>query len=216
MHEVTLDWITPDAEEVIVRHARVSADPAKPARPADVLLRYLIQHKHWSPFDQANMAIMVVTTRDIGRQLLRHWTLRPQEFSQRYEDPEVLGKGPVLREARLQDPKNRQASLPSHDTRLLDNWRVYQQEVWNTAVAAYDWAILNGIAKEVARTVLPEGLTRTQLYLNGSIRSWVHFCEVRSKDAGAQDEVARIADQVRGLLHLHLPTVAAAAFGTLL
>ena len=151
------------------------------------LLNYLIKHKHWSPFEMASATLEVVTTRDIARQFLRHRSFSFQEFSQRYADPESMDKAFVVREARLQDPKNRQNSVAVDDKDLQAQWGALQWETIRKAQETYNWAISNGIAKEQARVVLPEGLTVSKLYANGTIRSWIHYVELRSAN-GTQKE----------------------------
>lgn len=210
---VTIHWITPDAQAVIVEAARVSSDPNASKRPDADLLRYLIRNKHFSPFEMSNMSLRIETTRDIGRQLLRHRSFHFQEFSQRYSDVSMLGD-PVFREARMQHPTNRQASVECKDDRLPKAWQNAQERVWRLAKDAYEWALSEGIAKEVARAALPEGLTPSALYMNGTIRSWIHFCDVRSIEAGAQKEIAEIADGVKELLREHLPDVMEAVDAT--
>ena len=159
------------------------------------LLKYLIKHKHWSPFEMASATIEVETTRDIGRQLLRHRSFSFQEFSQRYADVRDLDGELVIRKARLQDPKNRQNSVITDDTNLHIAWEQHQRNVWSTAMKAYEWAIENGIAKEQARAVLPEGNTASRLYVNGTIRSWIHYVELRSAN-GTQLEHIQLAKEI--------------------
>jgi thymidylate synthase (FAD) len=165
--------------ELIAYCARVSnPENQHNSETSEKLLKYLIKHKHWSPFEMANVCIGITTTRDIARQILRHRSFSFQEFSQRYSNPVNLGY--VVREARLQDAKNRQNSIEIEDQDLQDKWSELQSKVWDTSFQAYKWAIDNGIAKEVARAVLPEGMAISRLYMNGSIRSWIHYIEVRS------------------------------------
>ena len=144
------------------------------------LIKYLIDHKHWSPFEMAQVVMEIETTRDIARQILRHRSFSFQEFSQRYADP-TDDLGFTSREARLQDTRNRQNSLHTDDADLKREWETRQQYVINNAKRIYDWAIRNGIAKEQARSVLPEGLTVSRLYMAGSLRSWIHYCQLRMK-----------------------------------
>ncbi len=202
---VGLKWITPDAEKTIVEIARVSSDPKKRSSPDHVLIGYLLKNHHWSPFEMANICFEVNTTRDIGRQMLRHWTMRPQEFSQRYQNVGVLD-GPVFRECRRQHPTNRQAALPSND--IHDNawWLAAQEGVWAEANEAYQSALHRGVAKEVARAVLPEGITPTRLYFNAPIRSALHFCGLRLGH-GSQKEITEIAQALHDLLKAHMPHV---------
>ena len=159
---------------------------------SEKLVKYLIKHKHWSPLEMVNVCMEIDTTRDIAHQIVRHRSFAFQEFSQRYADPKEMGDQFVTREARLQDPKNRQNSIDTTDVELQQQWEGYQQSVINTAKAAYNWAIDNGIAKEQARVVLPEGNTKTRLYMNGTLRSWVHYIELRGAN-GTQKEHMEIA-----------------------
>lgn len=158
---------------------------------APKLLRYLAKHKHWSPFEMADIVMEIETTRDIARQILRHRSFSFQEFSQRYADP-TQSLGFSTREARLQDQKNRQNSIETNDRVLQDEWNDYQVAVLDEARIAYTWAIQNGIAKEQARAVLPEGLTNSRMYMKGSVRSWIHYCAVRT-DPSTQKEHREIA-----------------------
>ena len=141
------------------------------------LLKYLIKHHHWSPFEMVSICLEIQTTRDIARQILRHRSFSFQEFSQRYA---IADLGSVVREARLQDKKNRQNSIETDDTQLAALWEVKQEFLNNTAMEAYQWAIDQGIAKEQARAVLPEGLTLSRLYMNGTLRSWIHYIQLRT------------------------------------
>ena len=184
-------------KDLIAYCARVS-NPANQvnSKTTDKLLDYLIEHKHWSPFEMASACIEIETTRDIARQILRHRSFSFQEFSQRYADPNVFGNNTfVLREARLQDTKNRQNSINNEDADLQTAWNDMQQTVINHAENAYRWAIENGIAKEQARAVLPEGNTVSKLYMNGTLRSWVHFIELRSGN-GTQKEHREVALEI--------------------
>lgn len=172
-----------DANELIAYCARVS-NPTNQlnSATAEKLIDYLIKHKHWSPLEMASACIELETTRDIARQLLRHRSFSFQEFSQRYSDPTEAFNF-VTREARLQDSKNRQNSIQTTDVELQAQWEQIQNEVIDQTVSAYEWAISKGIAKEQARVVLPEGLTTSKLYVNGTIRSWVHYIEVRTDES---------------------------------
>jgi len=167
------------------------------------LLDYLIKHKHWSPFEMASACIEIETTRDIARQLLRHRSFSFQEFSQRYADIRDLDDSIVVRKARLQDPKNRQNSVMTDDVNLHMAWETHQRAVWNAAMKAYNWAIENGIAKEQARSVLPEGNTPSRLYVNGTIRSWIHYVELRSANGTQQEhmELARSVAEAIGKIY---------------
>ena len=156
------------------------------------LIKYLIKHQHWSPLEMVSAFLEIQTTRDIAHQIVRHRSFAFQEFSQRYANPSEMGDMFVLRECRLQDTKNRQNSVETDDRELARNWEIKQQMVINASKEAYEWAINNGIAKEQARVVLPEGNTKTRLYMNGTIRSWVHYIELRSAN-GTQKEHMEIA-----------------------
>jgi len=181
-----------DVQELIGYCARVS-NPSNQlnTETSEKLIRYLIKHQHWSPLEMVSACLEVETTRDIARQMLRHRSFSFQEFSQRYADP-TQDLSFVLREARLQDPKNRQNSIVTENPALQAFWETQQKRVLDAAKSAYDWAIDNGIAKEQARAVLPEGLTVSRLYMNGTLRSWVHFIELRSAN-GTQKEHQLIA-----------------------
>jgi thymidylate synthase (FAD) len=183
-------------QDLIAYCARVS-NPKNQAntKTTPKLLDYLIEHKHWSPFEMASATIEVNTTRDIARQLLRHRSFSFQEFSQRYADIRDLSNSVVIRKARLQDLKNRQNSVITDDTSLHVQWEQHQRNIWHTAMQAYEWAIDNGIAKEQARAVLPEGNTPSRLYVNGTIRSWIHYCELRSSN-GTQLEHMVLAKEI--------------------
>jgi thymidylate synthase (FAD) len=168
-----------DLKEITAYCARVS-NPTNQLNTgtADALIKYLAAHRHWSPFEMVNVCLEIETTRDIARQILRHRSFSFQEFSQRYANPTDLPF--VHREARLQDNKNRQNSIDIDDPRLNNVWVGYQNAVYAEALKAYQWALKQGIAKEVARCVLPEGMTTSRLYMNGTIRSWCHYLEVRT------------------------------------
>ena len=159
---------------------------------AEKLIKYLIKHKHWSPLEMVSATMEIETTRDIARQLLRHRSFSFQEFSQRYADPSDMDETFVLSEARLQDTKNRQNSIETENAELQKEWIEAQKHVIDAAELAYGWAIKHGIAKEQARKVLPEGLTLSRLYVNGTLRSWVHYIELRSAN-GTQKEHMELA-----------------------
>ena len=161
---------------------------------SEKLIRYLIKHQHWSPLEMANACLEIETTRDIAHQIVRHRSFAFQEFSQRYADPEDQGDLFEYSEARLQDPKNRQNSIEIEDKKLQQEWEWAQMRIAYHAKKEYDWAIKKGIAKEQARKVLPEGLTKTTLYMNGTLRSWVHYIELRSAN-GTQKEHMDIAKE---------------------
>ena len=183
---------TMDAQELVAYCARVS-NPANQSssESSERLIKYLARHKHWSPFEMVSVCLEVTTTRDIARQFLRHRSFSFQEFSQRYADP-TQDLSFVLREARLQDTTNRQNSIEVNDEDLQRKWEHAQQRVIAECKAAYEWAVKNGIAKEQARAVLPEGNTVSRLYVNGTIRSWIHYIELRSGH-GTQKEHIEIA-----------------------
>ena len=161
---------------------------------SEKLVKYLMKHKHWSPLEMVSACLEIETTRDIARQILRHRSFSFQEFSQRYADP-TNNLDFEVREARFQDPKNRQNSIPADsntDYEIIDTWRKTQEDVIRNARAAYFWAVENGIAKEQARAVLPEGNTVSRMYVNGTLRSWVHYIELRGAN-GTQQEHIEIA-----------------------
>ena len=160
---------------------------------SEKLIRYLVKHQPWSPLEMVNAVLEIETTRDIAHQIVRHRSFSFQEFSQRYADPDSMGDTFTTREARLQDTKNRQNSIElSDESELHHAWRDKQREVIDKARAVYEWAIQNGIAKEQARVVLPEGNTKTKLYMNGTLRSWVHYIQLRGAN-GTQKEHMEIA-----------------------
>jgi|TARA_Y100000389_G_scaffold67610_2_gene64004 thymidylate synthase (FAD) len=187
-----------DLQELIAFCAKVSNPAAQiNTETSERLIKYLIKHQHWSPLEMVNAVIEIETTRDIAHQIVRHRSFAFQEFSQRYAEPGEMGEVFVTSEARLQDTKNRQNSIDidlgqEGMAELITKWEELQQDVIYTSGRAYDWAISNGIAKEVARKVLPEGLTKTRLYMNGTIRSWIHYIELRSAN-GTQKEHMEVA-----------------------
>ena len=180
--------------ELVAFCARVS-NPSNQSNKdtSEKLIRYLIKNQHWSPLEMVNMCLEIETTRDIARQMLRHRSFSFQEFSQRYADP-TKELDFVFREARLQDDKNRQNSIETDDVALQMNWETQQDYVLAAAQKAYRWAIEKGIAKEQARVVLPEGLTVSRLYMNGTLRSWIHYIQLRSEN-GTQKEHREIAQK---------------------
>ena len=189
-----------DAQELVAYCARVS-NPSNQlnTETSERLINYLIKHKHWSPLEMVNVCLEIETTRDIAHQIIRHRSFSFQEFSQRYANPQELGNMFEIREARLQDVKNRQKSIEidptDPDHRDLDlMWREYQQRIIDITTKFYNWAIARGMAKEQARVILPEGLTKTKIYMNGTLRSWVHYIELRSEN-GTQKEHMLIARQ---------------------
>lgn len=206
------------ANQLIAYAARVSNPENQHSHDsAPKLLRYLITHNHWSPFEMVHITMEVQTTRDIARQMLRHRSFSFQEFSQRYA---VAGQF-QWREARLQDPKNRQNSISFIDEdfgkggnktpeeRLYEEWNMRQSEVIRKSKEVYEWALTNGIAKEQARAVLPEGNTESTLFMAGSLRSWIHYCELR-RGHGTQKEHMVVADQCWDIITYHFPDVALA------
>jgi thymidylate synthase (FAD) len=194
-----VSWSTPSEEmvadgvenvqDLIAFCARVS-NPSNQNNKAtsEKLINYLVKHKHWSPLEMTSACLEIETTRDIARQILRHRSFSFQEFSQRYADPTKDMKF-VTREARLQDPKNRQNSVIVNDELIHALWEEYQQKVIESAQTAYNWAITRGIAKEQARAVLPEGLTMSRMYMNGTLRSWIHYIELRSANGTQQEHM---------------------------
>lgn len=206
-----MNWITPDAEGVIVHDARVSSDPDVASGPDEKLLRYLIKHKHWSPFGMANMSLSVNTTRDVSRQFLRHWSLKPQEFSQRYADVSILGEF-VFRECRMQHPTNRQMSLPCEDPEVEKWWQDVQCEIAELVSKRYREALNRNMAKEAARVILPEGMTPSYLHLNGAVRDWIHVIQSRTDEA-TQKEARIVANDMKRHFTENMPVIAAAVFG---
>jgi len=189
--EIALDGID-NAQELVAFCARVS-NPSNQlnTETSEKLINYLIKNSHWSPLEMVSACLEIETTRDIARQMLRHRSFSFQEFSQRYANP-VKDLEFVIREARLQDIKNRQNSIPSNNQNINEIWAKKQQNVINSAIETYNWAIENGIAKEQARSVLPEGNTVSRLYMNGTLRSWIHYIQLRSAN-GTQKEHMDIA-----------------------
>jgi thymidylate synthase (FAD) len=182
----------PDVEQLIAYCARVSnPDNQNNTVTSEKLIKYLVKNKHWSPLEMVNACLEIETTRDIGRQILRHRSFSFQEFSQRYADP-TKDLDFVTREARLQDTKNRQNSIETEDDILQDQWEMRQKSLIELSQETYNWAIEKGIAKEQARAVLPEGLTVSRMYMNGTLRSWVHYIELRSAN-GTQKEHTELA-----------------------
>ena len=194
------------AEAFIAYCARVS-NPQNQSNTltAPKLLKYLIDHKHWSPFEMVSITMDIVTTRDIAHQIVRHRSFSFQEFSQRYADP-TKDMGFVTREARLQDVKNRQNSIETDDKDLADTWYYAQKYVSDLTKEYYNSAIKNGIAKEQARAILPEGLTTTRLYMAGTLRSWIHYIDVRA-DEGTQKEHRQVAIAARKEILQHFPSL---------
>jgi thymidylate synthase (FAD) len=207
---VDLVWVTPNAEEMIVKMARVSAPSNQDNMDtAPRLLRYLIKHKHWSPFEMANMCVEIETTRAISPQILRHRSFSFQEFSQRYADTNELGSA-VIPHLRRQDNKNRQNSID--DLSAEDITRYYRRisELYENAEHLYREMVSNGVAKECARSVLPLS-TQTRLYMNGTLRSWIHYLQLRCEE-GTQFEHRLIADRIRTIFCQQFPIIGEAAF----
>lgn len=204
-NEVTRNWMT--AEQLIAYCARVS-NPANQDNPdSEKLLKYLVKHKHWSPFEMVHLVMEINTTRDIARQILRHRSFSFQEFSQRYAEAPV--DIDIKREARWQDTKNRQNSIEMTLDEAVDVGRIWaakQFAVMTQVEEAYDWAIKNGIAKEQARCILPEGLTMSRMYMSGSLRSWIHYCELRMGN-GTQKEHREIATQCWNIIIEQFPSL---------
>lgn len=197
------------ASELVAYIARVS-NPANQnnKKTASKLLKSLMRDSHWSPLEMVNLVIEIKTPRDIGRQILRHKSVTGfQEFSQRYA---VVDSPFVFREARLQDPKNRQNSIETNDAQVKEGWTQVQAAVANVARNAYTWALGNGIAKEQARVVMPEGMTESTMYVNASLRTWVHYCLLRMGN-GTQKEHMEIANQCWEIITTHFPDIANAA-----
>jgi thymidylate synthase (FAD) len=196
----------PTMHDLVAYCARVS-NPGNQNNPetSEKLIRYLAKHKHWSPFEMVSVCLEIETTRDIARQILRHRSFSFQEFSQRYADP-TDDLEFELREARLQDPKNRQNSIETDKEDLKRFWIMKQQQLIHEAKLAYKWAIENGIAKEQARAILPEGNTVSRLYMNGTLRSWIHYIELRSAN-GTQKEHMDIAKECAHVIATVFPMV---------
>jgi thymidylate synthase (FAD) len=195
------------AESFIAYCARVSNPANQNNKDTDGLLKYMVRNQHWSPFEMVNVVMEINTTRDIARQILRHRSFSFQEFSQRYAavDPNNF----EIRETRMQDNKNRQNSveIDHYDDKQYNmhlEWEETQQEVLNVALDAYQWALSKGIAKEVARAVLPEGMTNSRMYMNGTLRSWIHYCQLR-RGNGTQKEHRIIAEEAWEILSNKFP-----------
>jgi thymidylate synthase (FAD) len=202
--KVSLVWVTPEAETLVAKMARVS-NPANQdnVTTAPKLLKYLIKNKHWSPFEMVNVCMEIETTRDIARQILRHRSFSFQEFSQRY----AVSEGFIqTSQVRLQDEKNRQNSLYSDDVSLQIWWEGIQRRLVSEAKFLYSSALDKGIAKEVARKLLPEGLTMSKMYMQGTLRSWLHYIEIRC-DSATQKEHREVAEQCRDIIFEQFPTI---------
>ena len=187
------------ATELLAFCARVSnPDNQMNSETSEKLIKYLMKHKHWSPLEMVSVCLEIETTRDIARQILRHRSFSFQEFSQRYADPTKDLEFEV-REARMQDPKNRQNSIPTDDVELNNKWQELQKDIIRQTRYAYTWAVEHGIAKEQARAVLPEGNTKSRMYVNGTLRSWIHYIELRGAN-GTQLEHIHIANAVADVI----------------
>jgi thymidylate synthase (FAD) len=205
MSNVKLVWVTPDAEKLIAYMARVSNPKNQYNENISGLLSYCIKNQHWSIFEMVNACFEINTTRDIARQILRHKSFAFQEFSQRYADVAEL---PIaeLREARMQDTKNRQNSTPTDDAAIASWWTVAQIEVDSLAKDYYQKALAKGIAKEQARALLPEGITPSRMYMQGTLRSWIHYVQLRSAN-GTQKEHMEIAHACADIIAKIFPLV---------
>ena len=203
MSSVKLVWATPDAENLIAYMARVSNPENQDNPEYEKLIRYLIKHQHWSPFEMVNVCMEINTTRDIARQILRHRSFSFQEFSQRYAQIDIWSlPNPV----RLQDEKNRQNSIEVDDSELQQWWEDEQVAVVQRAKHAYLEALGRGVAKEVARKVLPEGLVTSKMYMNGTLRSWIHYVQLRCGPE-TQKEHREVAQQCRNICEIAFPTI---------
>ena len=206
----TLEDELNDVQELIAYCAKVSNPSNQINKDTSAkLIRYLINHQHWSPLEMVSACLEIETTRDIAHQIVRHRSFSFQEFSQRYADPKAQGDIFEYSEARLQDPKNRQNSIAldmsdEYEGGLQDRWYQWQERVINESKLAYNWAIDNGIAKEQARAVLPEGNTVSRMYVNGTLRSWIHYIELRGAN-GTQLEHIEIAKEVAKVIHEIFP-----------
>jgi thymidylate synthase (FAD) len=203
MSSVKTVWATPEGEDLVAYMARVSAPENQDNKEtAPKLIKYLIKHKHWSPLEMVNICMEIETTRDIARQILRHRSFSFQEFSQRYA---VVGNY-ELSQIRLQDVKNRQNSLETDNLHLAYWWEGAQNRVLNDAKFMYESALKKGIAKEVARKLLPEGLTMSRMYMNGTLRSWLHYIDIRC-DSATQKEHREVAELCKLEIGKHFPTI---------
>lgn len=200
---VRLVWATPNGEALVAEMARVSNPTNKNnTATAPKLIKYLIDNKHWSPFEMVNVCMEIVTTRDIARQILRHRSFSFQEFSQRY----AIANAFISAEARMQDEKNRQNSLETYDVALQGWWTDVQERMIKEASLLYQLALDRGLAKETARKVLPEGLTESTMYMNGTLRSWLHYIDIRC-DKATQKEHRLIAEQCRDIIKQQFPSI---------
>ena len=206
-HTVSLVHTTPDAEKLIAYMARVSNPDNQDNPESERLIRYLIKHKHWSPFEMVNMCVQIETTRSVAAQILRHRSFSFQEFSQRYAQVAEPAFIPALRR---QDTKNRQNSIADLDQGTVDEFNIKINSLFELSESLYNEMLLAGVAKECARDVLPLS-TPTKLYMNGTLRSWLHYCDLRCAN-GTQYEHKLIADQVKGIIEQEFPTIYAAMF----
>jgi thymidylate synthase (FAD) len=201
---VSLQWITPSCEINIMRNARLSSDNPKSDNVG--LISYLIKHEHWSPFETASMCVQIECSRTIARQILRHRSFSFQEFSQRYQfiDEET----PIHWEARMEHKKNRQSSVPLKEGQkdIQDKFDALQKRVWEESTKAYREALDLGIAKEQARCLIPEGMVKTKMCMSGTIRSWIHYIQLRTKE-DTQQEHREIAEKVREILKRECPNI---------
>jgi len=210
MSKVKVIWATPEGEDLIAYMARVSAPENQGNKEtAPKLVKYLIKHKHWSPLEMVNVCMEIETTRDIARQILRHRSFSFQEFSQRY----AVATDFELSEARLQDNKNRQNSLVTDDPEMQNWWSAAQLRVQSDAELMYQSALKMGIAKEQARKLLPEGLTMSKMYMQGTLRSWIHYIDIRT-DVATQKEHREVAEKCAKILEELFPNVMEAFYET--
>ena len=206
-HTVSLVHTTPDAEQLIAYMARVSNPDNQDNPQSERLIRYLIKHKHWSPFEMVNMCVQIETTRSVAAQILRHRSFSFQEFSQRYAQ---VTEPALIPKLRRQDTKNRQNSIDNLDPVTVDEFNIKMNSLFELSESLYNEMLVAGVAKECARDILPLS-TPTKLYMNGTLRSWLHYCDLRTAN-GTQYEHKLIADQVKNLIEQEFPTIYAAMF----
>ena len=206
-HTVSLVHTTPDAEQLIAYMARVSTPDNQDNPQSERLIRYLIKHKHWSPFEMVNMCVQIETTRSVAAQILRHRSFSFQEFSQRYAQ---VTEPALIPKLRRQDTKNRQNSIDNLDPVTVDEFNIKMNSLFELSESLYNEMLAAGVAKECARDILPLS-TPTKLYMNGTLRSWLHYCDLRCAN-GTQYEHKLIADQVKNLIDQEFPTIYAAMF----
>lgn len=206
-HTVSLVHTTPDAEKLIAYMARVSNPDNQDNPESERLIRYLIKHKHWSPFEMVNMCVQIETTRSVAAQILRHRSFSFQEFSQRYAQ---VAEPAVIPQLRRQDTKNRQNSIDNLDPVTVDEFNIKMQSLFELSESLYNEMLAAGVAKECARDILPLS-TPTKLYMNGTLRSWLHYTDLRCAN-GTQYEHRLIANQVKGIIEQEFPTVYTAMF----